>query len=429
MALLIKGGRLIDPASERDEELDILIEEGKIGKIARDIRALGRRIIDASGKVVSPGFIDLHTHLRQPGREDEETIETGSRAAAKGGFTTVCAMPNTEPPVDDPSLVEFVYGEARRCALVEVLPIATITAGRKGKDLSSMGRLSRAGAVAFSDDGEWVSDSNLMRRALEYVKMLNLPLISHCEDKALSQEGVMNEGYCSTTLGLSGMPKQAEEVAVFRDLVLLRMTGSRLHVAHLSTSRGVELVREAKREGLRVTSEVTPHHLALTDREVRSFNTNTKMNPPLREEEDVAALKQGLKDGTIDIIATDHAPHAFEEKEVDYVMAPFGITSLETALGLVIRELLEKGTLTLMEILAKMTVNPARILGMAIGRIEEGARADLAIFDPKKTWKVREEEFLSRSTNSPFIGWELPGKVEWTIAGGRVVYQDPDYYS
>jgi len=287
-----------------------------------------------------------------------------------------------------------------------------------------MGRLSRAGAVAFSDDGEWVSDSNLMRRALEYVKMLNLPLISHCEDKALSQEGVMNEGYCSTTLGLSGMPKQAEEVAVFRDLVLLGMTGSRLHVAHLSTSRGVELVREAKREGLRVTSEVTPHHLALTDREVRSFNTNTKMNPPLREEEDVAALKQGLKDGTIDIIATDHAPHAFEEKEVDYVMAPFGITSLETALGLVIRELLEKGTLTLMEILAKMTVNPARILGMAIGRIEEGARADLAIFDPKKTWKVREEEFLSRSTNSPFIGWELPGKMEWTIAGGRVVYQD-----
>ena len=234
----------------------------------------------------------------------------------------------------------------------------------------------------------------------------------------------MNEGYCSTTLGLSGMPKQAEEVAVFRDLVLLGMTGSRLHVAHLSTSRGVELVREAKREGLRVTSEVTPHHLALTDREVRSFNTNTKMNPPLREEEDVAALKQGLKDGTIDIIATDHAPHAFEEKEVDYVMAPFGITSLETALGLVIRELLEKGTLTLMEILAKMTVNPARILGMAIGRIEEGARADLAIFDPKKTWKVREEEFLSRSTNSPFIGWELPGKMEWTIAGGRVVYQD-----
>jgi len=220
------------------------------------------------------------------------------------------------------------------------------------------------------------------------------------------------------------MPKQAEEVAVFRDLVLLGMTESRLHVAHLSTSRGVELVREAKREGLRVTSEVTPHHLALTDREVRSFNTNAKMNPPLREEEDVAALRQGLKDGTIDIIATDHAPHAFEEKEVDYVMAPFGITSLETALGLVIRELLEKGTLTLMEILAKMTVNPARILGMAIGRIEEGTRADLAIFDPKKTWKVREEEFLSRSTNSPFIGWELPGKVEWTIAGGRVVYQD-----
>lgn len=424
MALLIKGGRLMDPASGRDEELDILIEEGTIGKIARNIRTSSRKIIDASGKVVSPGFIDLHTHLRQPGREDEETIETGSRAAAKGGFTTICAMPNTEPPIDDPSLVEFVYDEARRCALVEVLPIATVTAGRKGKNLSPMGRLSRAGAVAFSDDGKWVADSNLMRRALEYMKMLGLPLISHCEDKALSQGGVMNEGYCSTTLGLTGMPKQAEEVAIFRDLVLLGMTGSRLHVAHLSTSRGVELVREAKRKGLEVTSEVTPHHLALTDREVRSFNTNTKMNPPLREEQDVIALKQGLKDGTIDIIATDHAPHAFEEKEVDYVIAPFGITGLETALGLIIRELVEKGALTLMEILAKMTVNPARILGMAIGRMEEGARADLTIFDPKKIWKVKDEEFLSGCTNSPFIGWELPAKVEWTVAGGRVVYQD-----
>ena len=423
MALLIKGGRVMDPASGRDEELDVLIEGGRIRRIAGDIPGTGKKIIDASGKVVSPGFIDLHTHLRQPGREDEETIETGSGAAAKGGFTTVCAMPNTEPPIDDPSLVEFVYNEARRCALVEVLPIATISAGRRGKDLSPMGRLKRAGAVGFSDDGDWVTDSNLMRRALEYAKMLNLPLITHCEDKALTQEGVMNEAYYSTTLGLRGIPKQAEEVAIFRDLVLLGMTRSRLHVAHLSTSRGVELVREAKREGLKVTSEVTPHHLTLTDKEVASFNTNTKMNPPLREEEDVAALKQGLKDETIDVIATDHAPHTAEEKEVDYVSAPFGITGLETALGLAIRELVEKGTLSLTEVLAKMTVNPAQILGMSIGRIEKGARADLAIFDPEKSWKVREEEFLSKSANSPFIGWEIPGKVEWTIAGGKVVYQ------
>ena len=423
MALLIKGGRVMDPASGRDEELDVLIEGGRIRRIAGDIPGTGKKIIDASGKVVSPGFIDLHTHLRQPGREDEETIETGSGAAAKGGFTTVCAMPNTEPPIDDPSLVEFVYNEARRCALVEVLPIATISAGRRGKNLSPMGRLKRAGAVGFSDDGDWVTDSNLMRRALEYAKMLNLPLITHCEDKALTQEGVMNEAYYSTTLGLRGIPKQAEEVAIFRDLVLLGMTRSRLHVAHLSTSRGVELVREAKREGLKVTSEVTPHHLTITDKEVASFNTNTKMNPPLREEEDVAALKQGLKDETIDVIATDHAPHTAEEKELDYVSAPFGITGLETALGLAIRELVEKGTLSLMEVLAKMTVNPAQILGMSRGRIEKGARADLAIFDLKKSWKVREEEFLSKSTNSPFIGWELPGKVEWTIAGGKVVYQ------
>ena len=423
MALLIQDGRVMDPASGRDEELDILIQGGRIKKIARDIPGSGKKIIDASGKVVSPGFIDLHTHLRQPGREDEETIETGSRAAARGGFTTICAMPNTEPPIDDPSLVEFVYNEARRCALVQVLAIATISRGRQGEDLSPMGRLRKAGAVGFSDDGDWVTDSNLMRRALEYVKMLNLPLISHCEDKTLTQEGVMNEGYYSTTLGLRGIPKEAEEVAIFRDLVLLGMTESRLHVAHLSTSRGVELVREAKREGLKVTSEVTPHHFTLIDKEVLSFNTNTKMRPPLREEEDVAALGQGLKDGTIDIIATDHAPHTLEEKEVDYISAPFGIIGLETALGLVIRELVEKGTLSLMEALAKLTVNPARILGMSIGRIEEGARADLTIFDPEKTWKVREEEFLSKSTNSPFIGWELPGKVEWTVAGGKVAYQ------
>jgi len=423
MALLIQGGRVMDPASGRDEVLDILIEGGRIREIARHVPGRSRKIINASGKVVSPGFIDLHTHLRQPGREDEETIETGSRAAARGGFTTICAMPNTEPPIDDPSLVEFVYDEARRCALVQVLPIATISRGRRGEDLSPMGRLRRAGAVGFSDDGDWVSNSGLMRRALEYVKMLSLPLISHCEDKTLTQEGVMNEGYYSTTLGLRGIPKEAEEVAIFRDLVLLGMTGSWLHVAHLSTSRGVELVREAKKEGLKVTSEVTPHHFTLTHKEVRSFNTNTKMRPPLREEEDVAAIGQGLKDGTIDIIATDHAPHTVEEKEVDYISAPFGIIGLETTLGLVIKELVEKGTLSLMEALAKLTVNPARILGMSIGRIEEGARADLTIFDPEKTWKVEEEEFLSKSTNSPFIGWELPGKVEWTITEGKVVYQ------
>ncbi len=423
MALLIQGGRVMDPASGRDEVLDILIEGGRIREITRHVLGRSKKIINASGKVVSPGFIDLHTHLRQPGRENEETIETGSRAAARGGFTTICAMPNTEPPIDDPSLVEFVYNEARRCALVQVLPIATISRGRRGEDLSPMGRLRRAGAVGFSDDGDWVSNSGLMRRALEYVKMLNLPLISHCEDKTLTQEGVMNEGYYSTTLGLRGIPKEAEEIAIFRDLVLLGMTGSWLHIAHLSTSRGVELVREAKKEGLKVTSEVTPHHFTLTHKEVRSFNTNTKMRPPLREEEDVAAVAQGLKDGTIDIIATDHAPHAVEEKEVDYISAPFGIIGLETTLGLVIKELVEKGILSLMEALAKLTVNPARILGMPIGRIKEGARADLTIFDPEKTWKVEEEDFLSKSTNSPFIGWELPGKVECTMAGGKVVYQ------
>ena len=414
----------MDPASGRDEILDIFIEGEKVRRIAPNIPRSGKKIIDASGKVVSPGFVELHCHLREPGREDEETIQTGARAAARGGFTAVSTMPNTTPPIDDPSLVEFVCQESRRCGSVEILPIATITQKRMGESLSPMGRLAKAGAVAFSDDGDWVSDSALMRRALEYVKMLDLFLISHCEDKSLSKGGVMNEGYYSTTLGLNSIPKEAEEVAILRDLVLLGMTESRLHIAHISTSRGVDLVREAKQRGLRVTSEVTPHHLTLTDKEVTTFDTNTKMSPPLREAEDVAALKQGLRDGTIDAIATDHAPHSIEEKEEDYNLAPFGITGLETALGLVIRQLVKEGTLSLMQALEKLTIGPARILGKPLGRIVEGARADLTIFDPERTWMVQEDEFLSLSANSPFVGWELPGKVECTIARGKVVYQD-----
>jgi len=424
MSILIKKGRVVNPTTKTDEILDILIEGERIKKIGANINFSAAQLIDASGKVVAPGFIDMHTHLREPGREDEETIQTGTYAAARGGFTTICCMPNTNPAIDEPSLVEFVLKEAQRRGIVEVLPIATISKNREGKDLSQMGRLKEAGAVAFSDDGDWVVSSHLMRRALEYVKMLNVPIISHCEDKSLNQDGVMNEGYFSTILGLKGMPAEGEEIAVFRDLLLAKMTGSYVHIAHVSTANSVRLIKEAKKAGIRVTAEVTPHHFTLTDEEVTSFNTNTKMNPPLRSKKDVEALKQGLKNNIIDVIATDHAPHTFEEKEKEYNFAPFGAIGLETALGLVIKELVKKNVISLMEAVAKLTINPACVLGIDRGEIKEGKKANLTIFDLEKIWEVKEEEFLSKSTNSPFLGWHLPARIEYTIVGGRVVYSE-----
>jgi len=422
MSLLIKKGRVLDPASHLDKVLDIFIEDGRIKRIAKDIDLTSQEVIDASGKVVIPGLIDMHTHLREPGREDEETIESGTCAAARGGFTTICCMPNTDPAIDDPSLVEFIYKQAENKGIVEVLPIAAISKDRKGKDLSPMGRLKAAGAVAFSDDGDWIANSSFMRRALEYLKSFNLVLISHCEDRNLSGNGVVNEGYFSTITGLEGIPREAEEVALFRDLALARMSGSSLHVAHVSTARSVKLIREAKQVGVKVTAEVTPHHFTLTEKEVTSFDTNTKVNPPFRGTEDIEALKEGLIDAAIDVIATDHAPHIIEEKEKDYADAPFGIIGLETALGLVIKELVEKRILSLMEAIAKLTINPARILGIDRGRIKEGIKANITIFDPGKVWLVKEEELASKSRNSPFIEWKLPGKIEWTIVGGKIAY-------
>ena len=424
MSILIKKGKVIDPASGCEEVLDILIEGECIKKIDENIKSPNAKLIDAEGKVVIPGLVDMHTHLRQPGREDEETIRTGSLAAAKGGFTTICCMPNTNPPVDTPAVVNYIYREAKKWGVVEVLPVGAITVGRKGERLSEMGRLKKAGVVGFSDDGSWVVDSHLMRRAFEYTKMLNVPVISHCEDHSLSKGGVMNEGYYSTLLGLPGIPAEAEEIAVFRDLTLLKLTNCKLHIAHISTRGAVELVKKAKKDNLKVTSEVTPHHLTLSDEAVKSFDTNTKVNPPLRDKSDIQALKIGLKEGIIDVIATDHAPHAQQEKELGYPDAPCGIIGLETALSLVIKELVEPGVLTFKDAVAKLTINPSRILGIDRGEIKEGGVANLAIVNLSRVWEVKEEGFLSLSKNSPFIGWSLPAKVELTIFKGKLVYSE-----
>ncbi len=424
MSILIKKGRVVDPASGCEEVLDILIQGENIKKIDENIKAEGAKLIDAEGRIVIPGLVDMHTHLRQPGREDEETIESGSLAAAKGGFTTICCMPNTTPAIDTPAIVDYVRHQAKKNAVIEVLPIAAITVGRKGKKLSEMGRLVKAGVVGFSDDGSWVTNSQLMRRAFEYAKMLDVPLISHCQDPYLSEKGVMNEGYSSTVLGLPGTPAEAEEIAIFRDISLLRLTNCRLHIAHVSTQGAIDLIKKAKKEKLKVTSEITPHHFTLSDEAVKTFDTNTKINPPLRGDSDIQALKMGLKKGIVDVIATDHAPHAQEEKELEYTRAPCGVIGLETALSLVIKELVETGFLTFREAIARLTINPSRILGIDRGKIKEGKVANLAVVNLDKKWFVNEEKFLSLSKNSPFIGWTLPGKVEYTIFRGKVVYRE-----
>jgi len=424
MPLLIKHGRLVDPATNYDAVADILIEGGMIKKIALKINRSCDELIDATNKVVVPGLIDMHTHLREPGREDEETIQSGTRAAAKGGFTTICCMPNTDPPIDEPSLVEFIYQGAERRGSVEVLPIATISKARAGKDLSPMGRLKKAGVVAFSDDGNWVVDSNLMRRALEYVKMLNTPIISHCEDKTLSQNGLMNEGYLSTVLGLEGIPREAEEIAIFRDLILTKMTGSRVHIAHVSTLNSVELIRQAKKNGIKVTCEVAPQHFMLTEEVVATFDSNTKVNPPLRTTRDVQAIKEGLRDGTIDVISSNHEPHIAEEKELEYNLAPFGIIGLETCLSIVFSELVKPDVLSLAQAIAKMTINPARILGISRGKLREGMVADISILDLENDWVVDLDKLESRSKNTPFGGKRLEGRVVSVIKKGKVIMKE-----
>jgi len=422
--LAILGGRVIDPESRLDRIADIFVQDGLIKEISprKTTTKIGaKEMIDAKGKIVVPGLIDMHAHLREPGREDEETIYTGSCAAVAGGFTSVCCMPNTEPPIDNQEAVKFVYAKAKE-AKCKIFCVGAVTKAQKGEELTEILDLVQAGVVAISDDGKPVSNSQMMRNALEYCKMFNLPIISHCEDLNLSSCGVMHEGFVSTSLGMNGIPSVAEEVMVARDLKLAEFTGGRVHIAHVSTQGSVDLIREAKKRGIKVTCEATPHHFTLTDESVKTFDTNAKVNPPLRTRKDVEAIKKGLLDGTIDSIATDHAPHSVEEKEVEFDFAPFGMVGLETALGLVVTELVNKKILSWAQAIAKLTINPSRILNLKGGRIKRDFPADLTIIDPKASWIVNPSQFKSKSKNSTFSGKKLWGRVCYTIVDGKIVF-------
>lgn len=409
--ILFTGGLVVDPEMNAPQKNDILVEQGKIKDVAKiEADGFDGIIVDIAGKVICPGLIDMHVHLREPGREDEETVESGCAAAMAGGFTSVAPMPNTDPCADSAEVIEFLKNKAKG-KLVDVFPIAAVTVGRAGENLTEMGALIEAGAVAFSDDGDPVATAEKMRRAMEYAKMFDVPIIEHAEDKSLTQGGVMTESAVSTRLGLPGIPGLAEDVCVARDILVAEFTGARLHIAHISTARSVDLVREGKRRGVQVTCEVMPHHFVLTDEAVNNYDPDFKMNPPLRTRADVEAMIAGLKDGTIDVIATDHAPHSVEEKELEFLYAPFGIVGLETALGIVIRHLVEPGILSLTEAVAKMTKRPADILKLERGRLRKGAPASLSIIDPKTEWTVDRKQFRSKSKNTPFDGWELQGSV------------------
>ena len=428
-SILIQNARIIDPAEKIDQTGSLLIDGGKIawmGKTGGKPPASDFSVIQADNLVACPGFVDLHCHLRDPGFEEKETIATGTMAAARGGFTTVCCMPNTEPPIDNQATVDYVKQKAAEEGLVRVLPIGCITRGRKGEALAEMGELAQAGVVAFSDDGNSVMNSRLMRQALDYSRAFGLPVIEHCEDKVLTDGGQMNEGIVSTRLGLPGMPAAAEESIIARDIALTELTGAQLHVAHVSTAGGVEMIRAAKARGLRVTAEVTPHHLTLTDLRVMGYDTNAKVNPPLRTAGDIQALIAGLKDNVIDAIATDHAPHTEVEKLCEFAYAPFGISVLETALGMLLG-LVHAGQIDLNLLISKLTWEPAKIIGARYGRLGTlavGSRADVTLIDPSREWVVDPCAFASKGRNTPLAGAAMRGKVVATFYRGSPVYQD-----
>ena len=422
--ILIRGGRVIDPSRGTDGVADVYLQDGKIASVGRSLGSPDDALmIDAAGKIVSPGFIDLHVHLREPGQEDQETVATGAMAAAAGGFSAVCAMPNTDPVTDNQAAVGFIVSQAQRAGKARVYPIGAISLGQRGQQLAEFGELVGAGAVAVSDDGKPVVSSHLMRTALEYARTFGIPVADHCEDPTLAAGGTMHEGIVSTRLGLKGIPSAAEEIMVARDILLAELTGGHVHLCHMSTRGSVELIRRAKDKGLRVTAEACPHHFTLTHERCEGYDTNAKMNPPLREPEDREAIRQGLRDGTIDVICTDHAPHHYDAKEREFDDAPNGIIGLETAFGLAVTELVETGLLTVCDLVNRMSTMPARIFNLPGGTLAPGAPADVVIADPKAAWVVDPATFFSKSRNTQFGGRRLTGRADVTVVRGQVVYQ------
>ena len=426
MKLLIANGHLIDPNEGQNSGKNLLIEDGKV------IAWLGQNesvpedaeVFDASGMIVAPGFIDLHVHLREPGQEHKETIASGCAAAVAGGFTSVCPMPNTNPINDNAAITRYIIEQAEHANLANVFPIGAITKSSDGKELAEMGEMKAAGAIAVSDDGRPVPNAGMMRRAMEYAKDFDLPVVDHCEDKSLSSGGVMHEGRISLLLGLKGMPALAEEIDAVRDILLAKETGAHIHIAHISTKGAIEIVRRAKNENINVTCEVTPHHFTLTDKAVEGYDTNTKMSPPLRSQEHLEAIIEGIKDGTIDAIATDHAPHHSDEKALEYDRAPFGITGLETAVGLAFNELVHKGVIDLVRLINLFSANPAKIFNLKnCGTLKIGSVADVTIIDPDLNWTYKASDSKSKSKNSPFENWQFTGAAVATIVGGKLTYR------
>ena len=423
MDLLLTGGRVLDPSQNIDTVADVFITDGCIEAIGRDIgRPADARIVDCAGLIVSPGFIDVHCHLREPGRADVETIASGARAAAAGGFTAVCAMPNTDPVIDNPAAVGFVVQQGRRAHAARVYPIGAISVGQCGEALAEFGEMVDAGAIAVSDDGKPVVSAQLMRSALEYARTFGIPVIDHCEEPTLAAGGAMNEGLVSARLGLKGIPDEAEEIMVIRDILLARLARGHVHLAHMSTKGSVELIRWGKDRGINVTAEVCPHHLSLTEASVEGYNTNAKMNPPLRTDEDVEALRDAVRDGTIDLVATDHAPHHYDEKEREFQNAPNGIVGLETALAVVVNSLVRPGHIDFSTLVERMSCAPARLFGLPGGTLRRGSAADITVFDPARRWKVDPATFLSKGRNTPYAGMTLTGRTIMTIVAGDMVH-------
>ena len=422
--IVLRGGRVIDPSRDFDETADVLIQDGRIAAVGAGLGAPdGAEVREVRGAVVAPGLVDIHVHLREPGNEDVETIASGARAAAAGGFTAVCAMPNTDPVTDNQAAVGFILRQSVRAGLARVYPVGAISVGQKGEQLSEFGEMVGAGAVAVSDDGKPVVSSHLMRTALEYARTFGIAVADHCEEPTLASGGVMHEGLVAARLGLKGIPAAAEEIMVERDILLAQLTGGHVHLCHVSTKGSAELIRRAKGQGIRVTAEVTPHHLTLTDRACEGYDTHAKMNPPLREAADVAALRAALKEGVIDCVASDHAPHAYDAKEAAFDDAPFGVIGLETAFAVAYTELVEGGLLTLPELIARMSTAPAKVLGLAGGTLSRAAPADVVVLDVTARWKVDPTIFFSKSRNTPFAGRALAGRAALTLVGGKVVHE------